>query len=166
MKAENINPFIESVTETFEQMLDVKASMGKPELSVTDSGTPDVIGVIGLSGTAQGIVALTLPVQTALKVVSKMVGTEFRSIDSSIIDGVGELINIIAGNAKAKYQGHKISISLPTVVRGSIHKMSKMENTVFLMVPFESELGAFSLMVTFRPMVSTEKEATHASVNS
>lgn len=166
MKAENINPFIESVMETFEQMLDTKVEMGKPGISVKDSGIPDIIGVIGLSGTAQGIAALTLPVTTALKIVSKMVGMEFRSIDSSIIDGVGELINIIAGNAKGKYSGHKISISLPTVVRGSIHKMSKMENAVFLMVPFVSELGEFSLMVTFRPMVVTEKEATHACANS
>jgi chemotaxis protein CheX len=166
MKAENINPFIESVTETFENMLDVKVQMGKPEVSITDSGTPDIIGVIGLSGTAQGIVALTLPVQTALKVIGKLVGMEFKGVDSSIIDGVGELINIIAGNAKSKYDGHKISMSLPTVVRGSIHRMSKMENTVFLMVPFESELGDFSLMVTFRQVAVMEKEGENACVNS
>lgn len=166
MKAENINPFIESITEVFDNMLEAKVKMGKPGHSVSSKGTPDIIGIIGLSGTAQGIVALTLPVKTALSVISRMVGMEFKTVDSSIIDGVGELINIIVGNAKSKYKGHRITISLPTVVRGSIHQVGKLENTVFLTVPFESELGNFSLMITLRPVSAPEQEVFDASVNS
>ncbi len=166
MKAENINPFIESVTEVFENMLDCKVKMGNPGIAEEEQSTPDIIGVIGLSGTAQGIVALKLPVKTALAAVGKLAGTSFKSVDSSIIDGVGEIVNIITGNAKSKFAGHAINISLPTVVRGSIHNVSNMDNTVFLAVPFDSDLGSFSLLVTFRPAVVPEKEAAHAGVNS
>ncbi len=165
MKAENINPFILSVTETFEHMLDCRLESGAPTCVPEDSNQPDIIGVIGLSGTAQGIVALKLPVNTALAVVGKMIGAELRSVDSSIIDGVGELVNIIAGNAKVKFAGHSISLSLPTVVRGGIYKLNNLSNTVWLTVPFKSELGEFAVSVCFKAEVSSQKEATHASVS-
>jgi chemotaxis protein CheX len=165
MKAENINPFIESVSEVFENMLESEVKMGDPSANVEEPSTPDLIGVIGLSGTAQGIVALRLPVKTALNVIGKMVGTEFQSIDSSIIDGVGELVNIVAGNAKAKFRGQTISLSLPTVVRGSIYKLSNLSNTVWLTVPFNSELGSFSISVCFKLADVPKKEAMHASAS-
>lgn len=164
MKAENINPFIESVSEVFTNMLDSTVEIGTPLINADESGTPDIIGMIGLSGTAQGIAALRLPVRTALAIIGRMVGTEFRSVDSSIIDGVGELVNIIAGAAKAKYPGHAICLSLPSVVRGSIYKSSSLGNTLWLTVPFKSPLGEFSLSVCLKPVAATEKEAAHAGV--
>jgi len=167
MKVENINPFVESVAETFENMLDCTVVTKDPVVDKEDQGNPDIIGLIGLSGTAQGIVALKLPVKTALAVVGKMAGMEIRGVDSSIIDGVGELVNIIAGNAKSKFEGHAIALSLPTVVRGSIYRMTNLGDTVWLTIPFESALGGFSLSVSFKAVEqSSKKEAVHASVSS
>jgi len=167
MKAENINPFIVAVNELFDSMLDCKIRMGNPALVDEESKTPDMIGVIGMSGTAQGIVALKFPVSTALSIVGRMVGMEFRSVDSSIIDGVGEMVNIIAGSAKAKFAGHNINLSLPTVVRGNIYQISNLHNAVFLAVPFESDLGNFSMLVTFKPaVVPDKKEGIHAGSSS
>ena len=75
IKAEYINPFIMSVTELFESMLDCPVTMGPPGIADNEGGgPPDIIGVIGLSGTAQGTVCLKLPVKTALKIVGKMIG--------------------------------------------------------------------------------------------
>ncbi len=166
MKVENINPFMESVSEVFENMLESTVTAGEPTVDIEESNTPDIIGVIGLTGTAQGIVALKLPVRTALAVVGRMVGSEFKAVDSSIIDGVGELVNIIAGNAKAKFKGHSISLSLPTVVRGSIYKLNNLSNTVWSTVPFKSTFGDFAVSVCFKPAAESRKEAMHAGVNS
>jgi len=163
MKAENINPFIQSISEVFESMLDSKVAVKDLHLSAADEGHPDIIGLIGLSGTAKGIVALKLPVPTALAIIGKMVGTGFKSVDSSVIDGVGELVNIIAGNAKAKFEGQSISLSLPTVVRGSIYRLQNLGEMVWLSLPFESELGEFSLEVSFKQMSTTKQEVAHAS---
>jgi len=166
MKAENVNPFIESVADVFTNMLDSTVETGTPVIDADETGTPDIIGVIGLSGTAQGIVALRLPVKTALTMVGRMVGAEFRTVDSSIIDGVGELVNIIAGSAKAKFTGQNLSLSLPSGVRGSIYKLSNLGNTLWLTVPFKSPLGEFSLSVCLKPVAATEKEAAHAGIGS
>jgi len=168
MKVESINPFIESVIETFKNMVDCPVKVGKPIVTKDDDDSDDIIGVIGMTGTSKGIVAVKFPVQTALKSVGKMVGMEFKKIDPSIIDGVGELINIIAGNAKVKFEGQRISLSLPTVVRGNMYKLNNLTGAVFLTLPFTSDVGSFELLVSFK---STEepaekKEAAHASANS
>ena len=168
MKVEHINPFIASVIETFENMLACQVKVGKPIVTRDDDGSDDIIGVIGMTGTSKGIVAVKFPVPTALKSVGKMVGMEFKNIDPSIIDGVGELINIIAGNAKVKFQGQRISLSLPTVVRGNMYKLNNLTGAVFVTLPFSSEVGDFELLVSFKSAEKPidKKEAAHAGANS
>lgn len=163
MKAEHINPFIESVFEVFENMLECKPEMGGARLSGPNEHSSDLVGIIGLSGTAQFTVAVRLPVLTALAIISKMLGIQVRTVDSGIIDGVGEIVNIIAGNAKAKFEGHDLSMSLPTVIRGNILKSDSLQDCEWLELPFSSSLGDFSLSISFKRHVLTEKEATHES---
>ena len=165
MKVEHINPFVKSVIETFRSMLGCEVKHGKPSVTVDDGATNDLIGVIGLTGTAQGTIALKFPPQTAMAMVGKLVGMEFKSVDSSVIDGVGELVNIIAGNAKVKFEGHRISISLPTVLRGGIYKLT-VPAASRLTVPFMSENGNFEILVSFRPTAVEKEEAVHESAYS
>lgn len=168
MKVEHINPFIESVIETFSNMLDCPVKVGKPAVTKDNDESDDIIGVIGLTGTSKGIVAVKFPVATALKSVGKMVGMEYKEIDPSIIDGVGELINIIAGNAKVKFEGQRISLSLPTVVRGNMYKLNNLTGAVFLTLPFTSDVGNFEVLVSFKSGTpeDLQKEAAHAGANS
>ncbi len=168
MKAENINPFLEAVSETFENMLGCSVTTGEPSVDnePESQNTADIIGLIGLSGTAQGIVAIRFPVTTALRVVGTMIGTEFKGVDSSIIDGVGELVNIIAGSAKTKLEGHKIALSLPSVLRGSLCRLNNLNNAVWLSLPFVCDLGEFNLMISFKPAVVPKKEGVNACANS
>lgn len=167
MNAETINPFIESVTEVFDNMLECQLSTGDARVATPKPGVPDVIGMIGLSGTAKAVVALRVPVKTALAVVGKMVGTTFKSVDASIIDGIAELVNIVAGNAKSKLEGHKLSLSLPSVVRGDICRLSSESDNQWLEVPFDCELGPFSLVVSMKiTSVADKKEAQHESASS
>jgi len=163
MQAEYINPFIESVSEVFENMLACKVSMGSAGIADPNSENPDVIGIIGLSGDTKGTVVMRLPVTTALKAVGRMVDDNFRSVDSSVIDGVGELVNIIAGNAKRKLGG-KLSLSLPSVMRGDLCRLNNLKNVVWLELPFSSELGDFSVAVNLQPLPISQKEAKNESV--
>jgi chemotaxis protein CheX len=167
MKAQHINPFIDSVSELFESMLDCPAHAGKIGLSDDkQEDDPYIIGLIGLSGTAKGIISIKLPEETARKVIGRMVGMEFDEVDSTVIDGVGELVNIIAGNAKSKFEGHSISLSLPSVVRGNLYKLQNIGKMVWLSLPFESELGNFFIEISFKSVVDWEKEVIDASAGS
>ena len=152
MKIEHINPFIESVYDLFETMLGAEVERG--ELGVTGgaSNPRDILALIGLSGDVRGTVAVALPTNTALALVSQILGTDVRVVDETVSDGVAEIVNIIAGGAKAKLtqeNAKPIDLSLPTVVRGNNYKVEHPIGSVWLEVPFKSSLGDFSLRVTF-----------------
>ncbi|MCP4644242.1 MAG: chemotaxis protein CheX [bacterium] len=152
MKVEYINPFIESVFELFTTMLGCEVERGDIGVSSTSGDPRDIMALIGLSGPARGTVALSFPTATALAMVGQILGTETRVIDDTVSDGIAEVVNIVAGSAKAKLKvgGSKvIDLSLPTVVRGNSFSIDYPTQAVWLEVPFSSELGAFSLRVTF-----------------
>jgi CheY-specific phosphatase CheX len=61
-------------------------------------------------------------------------------------------VNIVAGSAKAKLNAgndHPLDLSLPTVVHGENYNVQYPSKSVWLEVPFKSDLGEFNLRVTF-----------------
>ncbi|MCK4719600.1 chemotaxis protein CheX [bacterium] len=152
MKAEYINPFIESVRELFSTMLNSNAERGDVDVYWEVPPSSDIVALIGLSGPMRGTVALSFPVGTALSLVGRMLGVDVRVVDDTVRDGIAEVVNIVAGSAKGKLHkgmGGPIDLSLPTVVRGTDYQVGYPSRTAWLEVPFTSDLGAFSLRVTF-----------------
>ena len=153
MKVEYINPFIESVVEVFGTMLETEVTRGDVGVTRSGAGNPrDIMSLIGLSGPARGTVALSFPTSTALALVRKLLGMETTVVDDTVSDGVAEIVNMVAGSAKAKLTnegGPPIDLSLPTVVRGRNFEVEYPTKSVWLEVAFQSGLGDFSLRVTF-----------------
>ncbi len=152
MKVEYINPFIESTYDLFSTMLSSKAIRGDVGLAKPDANPRDIMALIGLSGMARGMVALAFPVDTALNMVNRLLGTQIRIIDDTVSDAIAEMVNIVAGGAKAKIRTDMekpIDLSLPTVVRGNNYNVDYPSGSVWLEVPFNSDLGSFTLRVTF-----------------
>lgn len=152
IKVEHINPFVEAVYELFTTMLGTTVERGDVNLLGKNVAPMEVMGIIGLSGEARGVVTVGFPRETALKVVSKILNTELTELDDEVADGVAEIVNMIAGNAKAKLLGNDgtpIDLSLPTVVRGTDYRIDCPGDAVWLGVPFDSPLGTFELRVMF-----------------
>ena len=152
MKVEHINPFIESAKELFSTMLEVELKRGNVGVAKDGITSGNLTALIGLSGPARGTVALSFPVPTALAMVGKLTGSRTRTVDDTVSDAVAELVNIVAGGAKAKFSndgGPPIDLSLPTIVRGNSYTVDYPSQTVWLDVPFTSDLGPFTLRVTF-----------------
>lgn len=150
MKAEYINPFIESVDNVFQTMLGVSPNRGAPHIAnQDDQHGRDIAALIGLSGKARGMVALCFPTKTALAVMGRLFGEETKVVDQTVIDGISEFVNMVAGSAKAKFNTDPpIDIGLPMVVRGSNYRLEPPSRAVWLAVPFNSELGPFILEVS------------------
>lgn len=151
MKAEYINPFIDSVYQLFDTMLGCEVRRG--QLAVADKVNPtNITAIIGLTGSAQGAVALTFPVKTALSMVQKLLGMDIKVVDETVIDGMAEMVNIVAGGAKSRFSemaGEPIDLSLPTVIRGDGFKVEHPSGVRWIEVPFDSDLGPFNMRVTF-----------------
>lgn len=163
MKIEYINPFIESVFGLFTTMLDCPIERGQLAVASKTWDTGDVTAIIGLSGPARGTVALSFPRSTAVAMVSRLLQIDEGEAGDSITDGVAELVNIVAGSAKAKFSigsgDSVISLGLPTVVQGREYSLGYPPQATWLDVPFESALGSFSMRVTFDLQVSQKGEA-------
>ena len=86
---------------------------------------------------------------------SQLLGMEIKVGDASVSDSVSEIVNIVAGGAKAKFtdvyqKGSKpIKLSLPIVIRGNSFSIDYPSKSMWLEVPFNSDLGGFTLRVTF-----------------
>jgi chemotaxis protein CheX len=153
VNVEYINPFIESVYDLFSTMLSAKAERGNVAIARGDGAFRDIVALIGLSGQICGMVAMAFPIKTALNIVNRLLGTELRIIDDTVSDAIAEVVNIVGGGAKAKLTGDSgppVSLSLPSVVRGNSFCVDYPTKTTWLEVPFNSELGPFTMRVTFK----------------
>ncbi len=145
-----VNPFLKSTAETMNTMLGISVRTGSPELKKEAKHTYDVSGVIGLSGEAQGVISISFPKQVALKIVSKLLGTEIKIVGEELTDGIGEIANIIAGSAKQHLTNYKLSISLPNVVVGAGHKIQVPSGVPTVVVPLQTDIGSFAMEVALK----------------
>lgn len=145
MKAEYINPFLESARIVLEQMINIKPTTG-------DLGVKDVKYVekyiwiqIGLTGQMQGDIVFGLHESVALKLVSAMMGgfvlTEMDEMGKSAISELG---NMISGNASTMLfnQGVRVDITPPKLVQsaGSAGFTAKKALTIPLIMDGIGEL--------------------------
>ena len=147
MRSDLINPFLKATISTFQTMVNTVPTPQAPYVKAEPSLTHDVSGIIGLSGGAKGAVIISFPTKTALQTVSAFIGLYVTTIDADVTDAVGELANIIAGAAKADLQGLNVTISLPSVVVGTNHKVTTPKDIPSIVIPFNCSHGDFVVEV-------------------
>jgi chemotaxis protein CheX len=159
MDVRYINPFMRAIRNVFQTMLKLDVSMQKPHVKNEAKASADVSGVIGFSGDATGCVVLSFPRDVACKVASTFAGTPIDLESPDMIDAIGELANMVAGNAKKDFEGVRICISLPSVVIGHDHIVSQSRMVPRLVLPCQSPLGDFYVEVAMKvdkPVVVAE----------
>jgi len=155
MKVQYINPFIKATINVFKTLLGAKAEPGKPVLYNPDSNNLkfDVSGIISLSGEVLGVIAISFPKLTALKIVSRLERRVVKIFDNTVTDAIGEIVNIVAGNSKKDMEEFRIVISLPSIVRGKKHNISWITGVPVIAIPFSSDLGNFYLFVSLKDLI-------------
>jgi len=147
MDVEYINPFVGAVQNVFRTMLGLEAKFGKPYLKQEETACADVSAVIGFSGDAAGSVVISFPKLVAARTASTFAGMDLKEDHPDFADALGELANMVAGNAKKDFEGVDISISLPNVIIGENHRVSRSNAVPRLVIPCESSLGPFYVEV-------------------
>lgn len=150
MDSSHITPFIKSVQNVFETMLQLPVQVGAPALKQSGGPAFDISGIIGMSGDVEGTVVLSFPTATAERCASIFAGTELTSTHPDFPDAVGELVNMVSGGAKAQFVGKSVSISCPSVVIGSDHFVFGRKDVVCIVIPCSSDLGHFAVEVSLR----------------
>ena len=146
-----INPFLTATLKVLEVQAQVKAQPGKIFMKeAKDHFKGDVSGIIGIvSESFNGSVVISFPESTFLKVMSSMLGEEYTEISKDIVDGTGEIINMIFGQAKIvlNEKGYGIKTALPSVVSGKDHSLNTVSKGPTVVVPFESNCGNFFIEI-------------------
>ena len=149
MRVEFINPFIASALNVFSTMCATELKRGQIYLRGTDQTHSGVSGVIGLTGNAIGTVAIVVDNVTAIQITGRFLGMEVDEINDDVIDCVGEMVNMVAGSAKAELEQYNLSISLPSIIRGEDHLIEFPSDVKPICVPFTSDIGDVMLQVGF-----------------
>lgn len=147
MKAEILNPFISATRDVLHTMAGIEPRRGKPRLKGARDVSFDVSGVVGITGQVKGFVVLSFPKPVALHVVKSFVGDPVDAVDEHVIDAVGELANMVAGGAKRVLAeaGYDLTISIPSVIVGKNHIITRPSGIPCVEIPFEIDVGAFSV---------------------
>lgn len=150
MDVKFINPFVEGVDSVFSTMLNIKPKRLSVRISQGNGSSAALTTLIGISGEMHGVVVLRFPYNTALQLSSRMLGSDLKAVGPEVVDAVAEIVNMVAGSAKAKFDyDPPLQLGLPTVVEGEQYRVKYPSKSVWLEVPFDSEAGSFSMEITF-----------------
>ena len=117
------------------------------EVDVTDCF--DITSVLGFSGGRKGSILISLTQKAAFRAVGGMLGMEIQELSNDVTDGVGELVNMIAGGAKTRLQskGVEFDLSIPNTVIGMSHQISVSVSMLRSRIDFASPHGDFFMEV-------------------
>ena len=151
MNVEYINPFVSATTNVLEMMAFVKPEAGKPYVKKDRKAMGDVSGVIGLTGHSKGVVVLSFSTAAACKIVGSMLGENYTKIDEGVSDAVGELTNMISGDARRLLaeKGFVFEAGVPSVGSGTGHTIESMVKGPAIALPFTVDGHPFLVEACF-----------------
>jgi chemotaxis protein CheX len=150
MDAILINSFVAAVVKVLKTMAFTETKPGKAYLKTGREATGDVSGVIGMTGKREGSMSISFDESTICTIVSKMFGESITTINEEVADAVGELTNMICGDARRTLEGegHIIKGAIPTVIAGKDHTIKHISNDPVIAIPFTSDAGKFMMEIS------------------
>ena len=152
MKAEILNPFIQAASEVLETELGAETQRGTLHVRKSAFTTNEITTLVGVTGQVSGIVLYSMSQETALSLVSRMMGQEFTEFDALAQSGIGELGNVITGRAGVLLSeaGFQSNISPPSLVigKGTMITTLDLNRLVF---PLQTDVGEIEVQVVLKP---------------
>ena len=148
---EYINPFIIGASMVFGTLLHVDLQKGI--LKVIDNLEPsyDVIVNIEIKGHISGFVIYSIEFSMVNKIAEVLLpGMSDEQVKSEYKDIVGELVNMITGNALNVLSSNGLDISTPTVMSKDEFVKYNSVNSSVPVIKFNSPLGQMEISVALQ----------------
>jgi chemotaxis protein CheX len=151
VKVEFVNPFIQAATEVLEFELGQETVRGDLRLERSAFTTDEVTAVVGVTGRISGIVMYSMSQDTALGIVSRLMGEDVGELDSLAQSGIGELGNVITGRAGVLLSeaGYPSNITPPALVVGRGTLVTTLELNR-LVCPLQTDFGGLEIQVVLK----------------
>jgi chemotaxis protein CheX len=143
MDVRYINPFLQGTLNVLKTMAFLEIKPGKPFLKKDQVAQGDVSGIIGLTGEATGSLSVTFNFLLIKKIMMNMLGEEIDEVTNDVRDAVGELTNMISGDARRLLQqeGLSLAAAIPTIVAGANHTIKHVVSGPIIVIPFSTDDG-------------------------
>lgn len=144
------------VYSTFTSMFGLKPTAERHMVDQECRANGDVSGIVGLTqDRVEGALIVSFPKDTIFQILGKMYKKQFFEIDKSVKAGVGELTNIIFGVVKTNLNknGYGFKMAIPNVIIGDQHTVAITNAGTTLVIPFKTESGNFSVLLTLYPEI-------------
>ena len=144
-------PFIKATKDVLSAMAALEVVAGTPYIKKDKMARGDVSAVIGITGDKQGTFSISFDRKTAIHIVKQMLGDAIEDIMQDVQDAMGEITNMISGQARVGLvaMGLKLQGSTPSVIMGENLSISHGTSSRAMVIPFSCEAGAFTLEFSF-----------------
>lgn len=151
MDVELAKPFIKAAVDVLSTMAFITPKVGRPYVKKNAVAVGDVTGLVGITGDKSGSVSMSFSKKCAVAIVKNMLGDEIEDIMQDVKDAVGELTNMISGQARAGLaeKGLVFQGSTPSVIMGDNHTISHMAKSPIMAIPFSTDFGDFTIEFCF-----------------
>jgi len=142
MDVNYINSFILGTEEIFQQMAgNIKITRHKPVVKNNQFTGESIICIVGFNGEVEGQVVFSFTKDFALQLTSEMCGMEIASIDELALSALGEISNMVSGNALIKLNElteKKANITPPTILYGD-SKVNVSTKAPIIAIPYSND---------------------------
>jgi chemotaxis protein CheX len=148
MRQEFVNPFLGPAQMVWMKEFGVPLEIAGAEAVSFQYTTDDITAIIGVSGKLEGNVLYGFSDNVSSEVVRRMIGEEMDARDPMALSALGEIANVITGNAATELaaNGFACDISPPVIIEP---RGSTLTSTVpkQILVTFKSELGTLTARI-------------------
>lgn len=148
MKAEYINSFYKATQDVFRLMLDIEVEKTKLDVVEGMIASKDANVILGVTGDLKGSILFSFTKPMTLDMVKIMSGMEMKDIDNFVSSALGEVANIIGGNAVTNLTSYDYICDIvpPQVIVGD-YKSISMANEKALLLSLGTNIGEFDINI-------------------
>jgi len=144
-------PFIKATINVLTTMAMMDPKPGKPFVKKNNTASGDVSAIIGITGDRNGSISVSFSKKCAIALVKAMLGDDVEDIVQDAKDAVGEITNMISGQARAGLaeMGMNFAGSTPSVIMGDNHTITHVSKNPVVAIPFSTQHGDFFVEFVF-----------------
>jgi chemotaxis protein CheX len=149
-KAELINPFLESACNVLASIIETEVDKSDANVCISSMTAQEVNVIIGIFGNVHGHIIYGMSSATAKHIAAKMIGRPVKTLNPLAQSAIGELGNMITGNAIMGIEESYPDVELkpPVLFLGKKIIISSAERKR-LNVYLDSEVGTIEVGISF-----------------
>ncbi|NLL05564.1 MAG: chemotaxis protein CheX [Clostridiaceae bacterium] len=148
MKSEYVNSIYKAAKHVFQLLVDIEPQRGDLKVVEDFASNKDANVELGVKGDLKGKILFSFPKNMTLEMVKIMSGMEMDKIDNFASSALGEIANIIGGNALSLLAQYNYSCDIepPQIFVGD-YKSISVGNEKALLLPLLTPIGEFDITI-------------------